>query len=147
MTSRYLAILPALPQVEVYTLPVNVIVSKLKPDMVIYNRQENSIHLFELTVPFETNINKAHDIKHKKYLDLVSEIADNEFICDHTCFEVGLSGLITPENVGHITKIFSFVGAKPKDTFLGNSTNWLSCKATRSGIQDRSRPGAPKICQ
>ena len=100
------------------TLPVNVIVSKLKPDMVIYNRHENSIHLVELTVPFETNINKAHDRKLKKYLDLVSDIADNGFICDLTCFEVGSRGLITPENVGYIAKVFSFVGAKPRKTFL-----------------------------
>ena len=100
------------------TLPVNVIVSKLKPDMVIYNRHENSIHLVELTVPFETNINKAHDRKHKKYLDLVSDIADNGFICDLTCFEVGSRGLITPENVGYIAQVFSFVGAKPRKTFL-----------------------------
>ena len=97
---------------------MNVIVSKLKPDMVIHNRHENSIHLVELTVPFETNIHKAHDRKHKKYLDLVSDIADNGFICDLTCFEVGSRGLITPENVGYIAKIFSFVGAKPKKTFF-----------------------------
>ena len=86
--------------------------------MVIYNRHENSIHLVELTVPFETNINKAHDRKHKKYLDLVSDIADNGFICDLTCFGVGSRGLITPENVGYIAKAFSFVGAKHRKTFL-----------------------------
>ena len=76
---------------------MNVIVSKLKPDIVIYNRQENSIHLVELTVPFETNISIPHDRKHKKYLDLVSDITDNGFICDLTCFEAGSLGLVTPE--------------------------------------------------
>ena len=35
------------------TLPVDVIVSKLKPDMVFYNKKDNTVHLVELTVPFE----------------------------------------------------------------------------------------------
>ena len=99
-------------------MPVNVIVSKLKPDMVIYNRTDNAIHLVELTVPFETNIIKAHDRKQKKYLDLVSDIEDNGFICDLTCFEVGSRGLITPENVVNIDRIFAFVGAKSKKAFV-----------------------------
>ena len=101
------------------TLPVNVIVSKLKPDIVIQNKQENSIHLVELTVPFETNISKAHERKQTKYLDLVSDISDNGFTCDLTCFEVGSRGLITQENVGHIVEIFSFVGkSKPSKKFM-----------------------------
>ena len=86
--------------------------------MVIYNQQDNSVHLVELTVPFETNISKAHDRKHKKYLDLVSDIEDNGFTCDLTCYEVGSRGLITTDNVGHIGKVFSFVGAKPKKAFM-----------------------------
>jgi hypothetical protein len=99
------------------TLPVNVIVTKLKPDIVIYNKHANSIHLVELTVPFESNITKAHDRKSKKYLDLVADIEDNGFACDLTCFEVGSRGLITSENAGHIDEIFSFIGAKPRKSF------------------------------
>ena len=100
------------------TLPVNIIVSKLKPDIVIFNKQRKSIHLVELTVPFEPNIAKAHDRKQGKYLDLVSDITDNGFACDLTCFEVGSRGLITPNNVGYIDKVFSFVGARSKKSFL-----------------------------
>ena len=99
------------------TLPVNVIVSKLKPDMVIHNKQDNSIHLVELTVPFEANIQKAHDRKAQKYRDLVCDISDNGFTCDLTCFEVGSRGLITPENVRNIDKIFTLVKAKPSKSF------------------------------
>ena len=109
-----------------------------------WNIEVNSIHLVKITVPFETNISKAHDRKDKKCLDLVSDITYNRFICDLTCFEVGSHGLITPENIGYIAKI-SFVGAtKPKKTFLGNSANWLSYQATRSGMLDRSRLGLQK---
>ena len=99
------------------TLPVDVIVSKLKPDMVFYNKKDNTIHLVELTVPFEKNIQKAHDRKAQKYRDLVSDILDNGFTCDLTCFEIGSRGLITPENIRNIDKIFSFVNTKPSKSF------------------------------
>ena len=90
---------------------------KLKPDMVFYNKKDNTIHLVELTVPFENNIQKAHDRKAQKYRDLVSDILDNGFICDLTCFEIGSRGLITPENIRNIDKIFSFVNTKPSKSF------------------------------
>ena len=99
------------------TLPVDVIVSKLKPDMVFYNKKDNTVHLVELTVPFEKNIQKAHDRKAQKYRDLVSDILDNGFTCDLTCFEIGSRGLITPENIRNIDKIFSFVNTKPSKSF------------------------------
>lgn len=128
------------------TLPVNVIVSKLKPDIVIQNTKEKSIHLVELTVPFETNIKKAHDRKHKKYIDLVSDISDNGFTCDLTCFEVGSRGLITPENVGRIAEIFSFIKSKPhralvkelsKMALLSSYTIWNARQEPAWGSQDQ----------
>ena len=100
------------------TLPVNVIVSKLKPDIVVHNKEDNSIHLIELTVPFETNIQKAHDRKSSKYENLVSDISDNGFTCDLTCFEIGSRGLITPDNINNIKAIFTFVKAKPSKKFM-----------------------------
>jgi len=97
------------------TLPANVIISSLKPDIVIQN--EETIHLVELTVPFETNIQKAHARKTQKYSDLVSDISDNGFNCDLTCLEVGSRGLITPDNVGNIVTVVSFVKGKPQKSF------------------------------
>ena len=63
------------------------------------------------------NIQKAHDRKAQKYRDLVSDILDNGFTCDLTCFEIGSRGLITPENIRNIDKIFSFVNTKPSKSF------------------------------
>ena len=62
-----------------------------------------SIYLVELTVPFEQNITKAHDRKQEKYLGLVSDIVDNGFACDLTCFEVG---------------VFTFFGTKLRKPFV-----------------------------
>ena len=99
------------------TLPTDVIVSKLKPDIVIQNKTRNSIHLIELTAPFDTNVQKAHDFKTRKYRDLVSDITDNGFTCDLTCIEIGSRGLITPENVRNIDTILSLVAAKKSKAF------------------------------
>ena len=52
-----------------------------------------------------------------KTVDLVSDITDNGFTCDLTCFEVGSRGLITPENARDIDKVFSFLSSKPKKKF------------------------------
>lgn len=90
--------------------------------MVIHNKQENSIHLIELTAPFETNIQKAHDRKTQKYGDLVSDILENGFTCDLTCFEIGSRGLITPANVRNIEQIFSFVKGKPLKSVIQKRT-------------------------
>ena len=52
------------------TIPPNILPTSLKPDIVIVNNTEKSVHIFELTVPFETNINSAHERKISKYLTL-----------------------------------------------------------------------------
>ncbi|XP_072021768.1 uncharacterized protein [Amphiura filiformis] len=95
------------------TLPVNVIVSKLRPDIVIINTEKKYAHLVELTVPFEQNISKAHERKTQKYTDLISDISGNGFTCNLTCIEIGSRGLVTPDTTKRISNIFSFVKAKP----------------------------------
>ena len=75
-------------------------------------------------------LSKAHDRKHKKYLDLVSTITADGFICDLTCFEVASRGLITP-----LTRYFLLLVLKSKKTFLGNSANWSSCPATSDDLE------------
>ena len=102
------------------TLPANIIVSKLRPDIVIINTKNNSVHLVELTVPFEQNINKAHERKINKYSDLTSDISDNGYTCDLTCIEIGSRGLITPETIKRFSTIFSFLTAKTSKSLKKN---------------------------
>ena len=128
------------------TLPVDVIVSKLKPDMVFYNKKDNTIHLVELTVPFETNIQKAHDRKAQKYRDLVSDIffiMDSPVIwlvlkLDHVAsLPLKISGTLTKSSLLLIPSHLSHSGR--------NSAKWPFWPASPSGTLDRSRPGALKI--
>ena len=97
------------------TLPVNIIVSKLRPDIVIVNTKKKFVHLVELTVPFEHNISKAHERKTHKYADLVLDISQNGYNCNLTCIEIaiGSRGLVTPDTNKRISEIFSSIKAKP----------------------------------
>ena len=95
------------------TLPVNIIVSKLRPDIVLVNSKKKSVHLVELTVPFEHNISKAHERKTHKYADLVLDISQNGYNCSLTCIEIGSRSLVTPETNKRISEIFSSIKAKP----------------------------------
>ena len=95
------------------TLPVNIIVSKLRPDIVIVNTKKKFVHLVELTVPFEHNISKAHERKIHKYADLVLDISQNGYNCNLTCIEIGSRGLVTPDTNKRISEIFSSIKAKP----------------------------------
>jgi len=56
------------------TLPPEIIVSTLKPDIVVVDKKLKSIVIFELTVPGETRIHEAHRIKAEKYQHFKNDI-------------------------------------------------------------------------
>ena len=45
------------------TIPPDILVTTLKPDIVILDRKSNTLEIFELTVPGESRISIAHNIK------------------------------------------------------------------------------------
>ena len=64
------------------------------------------IDLVELTVPFETNTDKAHSRKQSKYADLVDDLNQKGYKCRLFCVEVGSRGLITHDNEKRFCSIF-----------------------------------------
>ena len=56
------------------TIPADVLTTLERPDIVILNRQEKKIILFELTVSFEKNADAANLRKTTKYVNLSSDI-------------------------------------------------------------------------
>ena len=80
------------------TLPPEVIVSTLKPDIVIIDNKNKQVKIFELTVPGENRISEAHRLKTEKYQHFSSDIKS------HTAtvlpFEIGShTGFISRENI------------------------------------------------
>ena len=56
------------------TIPADLLTTLQRPDIVIINRSEKKITLFELTVSFEKNANAANARKTLTYLDLITDL-------------------------------------------------------------------------
>ena len=76
--------------------------------------------IFELTVPFETRITKANELKMEKYTHFLTDINPN-YSTTVTPFEIGSRGLITTENKNRLRKIYMFTDRSIKlNTFIKN---------------------------
>lgn len=82
------------------TLPPNIAVTNLKPDIVVIDKQKKSVTIFELTVPAEHRLKIAHDLKFQKY----SHFETNpNFTVKVVPFEVGShTGYISSDNKKYI---------------------------------------------
>ena len=78
------------------TVPESILPCSLIPDIVIV--QDRKVVVFELTVPFELNINNAHSRKSDKYSGLVSDIETAGYNCFLYVVEVGSRGYIDKQN-------------------------------------------------
>ena len=87
------------------TIPPNLTVTNLRPDIVIIDN--NTVNLFELTVPFETNINKRHTEKTNKYAHFLTDITI--LTPSLEAFEIGSRGIITKDNRERLKKLHKFV--------------------------------------
>ena len=67
----------------------------MKPDIVIIDEQSN-LDIWELTVPFESNIPARHVLKENKYAFMITDIKTHK--TSVTAYEVGSRGYITKEN-------------------------------------------------
>ena len=89
------------------TIPPEVMVTTMKPDLVIIDKQRKIMEIFELTVPGETRISTAHNIKFEKYQHFSTDI--NSYKVTVTPFEIGSNtGYITRENKERLKKLHKF---------------------------------------
>ena len=97
------------------TIPPSLCVTPLKPDLVIIDKKKKTIHIFELTCSFETNIEDANRRKSNKYQHFETDLADTGLKPFIVPFEVGSRGLVTEDNRARLKKIHSF--CKPEIVF------------------------------
>ena len=60
--------------VGISTLPTSVLITSLRPDLVIVNESEKDITILELTVPFGSNIENANSRTLDKYDQLKNDL-------------------------------------------------------------------------
>ena len=94
------------------TIPANITITRLKPDLVIINRDSSpqEVILVELTLPWESpqGLENARLRKDQRYEAHSKDIVCQEFRCNSFQLEVGVRGLINTRNKGvivHIAKI------------------------------------------
>ena len=109
------------------TVPVTIAVTELKPDIVIINDKEKTVEIFELTVPFESNIKARNIFKSNKYAHFSRDITSHKTTV--TAFEVGARGYLTVENKKRLKKICSFCekGTKSKEFLESISKIAITC--------------------
>ena len=101
------------------TIPPEVCVTNLKPDIVIIDKVKKELHIFELTCPLETNIEKRHLDKQNKYAHFVKDIT--AFTTTITAFEVSSRGFINKRNHQHLQALHRMCKAGIKlNTFKKN---------------------------
>ena len=95
------------------TIPHYIIPTQQKPDICIVDPCKKLVTLLELSVPFETNIDRARNTKLDRYASLVADINNmTPWKCELICLEVGSRGLITSDNKSQLKKLYSIVKEK-----------------------------------
>ena len=81
------------------TVPPELTITPLKPDITIWNKKSERFHIYELTCPLEENITQRHLDKSNKYAHFVTDISRAKTLVK--AFEVSSRGYLSPNN--HIT--------------------------------------------
>ena len=76
------------------TIPPNILVTNQRPDLVVLYEETGQIAIVELTIPFETNIEDAHNRKEERYRELVQDLQDNSYDVTFLAIEVGARGQV-----------------------------------------------------
>ena len=88
------------------TVPTNVAVTNLKPDICIVSESSKEFTIIELTIPFETNIQSARERKSKRYATLKEDIENKGYTVSVLPIEIGSRGFISQQNVTDLLSIF-----------------------------------------
>ena len=89
------------------------LVSQLKPDIFIFNEASSEAVVFELTCPWDSNIDRAHAYKEGKYAPLVADLSRG-FVTYNLSVEVSVRGQLTKENKNRLKAFVFRVCTDPK---------------------------------
>ena len=79
------------------SIPPNILVTNLRPDIFIINKSSRQAVVFELTCPWDSNIIRSHNFKEEKYAPLVADLSER-FRTYLFSVEVSVRGQVTAVN-------------------------------------------------
>ena len=106
------------------TIPSQLCVTKLKPDVVVVDESNQKVHIFELTVPLTRNIDQRYNKKTLKYTPFLTDLTN--FGCTLNCFEVSSTGYISPRNKLTLSTLHSYMTKETKKSFFLSNLNSLA---------------------
>ena len=80
-------------EINVATVPIDIYLTSLRPDLVVVDRANKYVTILELTVPFETNFTNAQERKCRKYSGVIAGIEEAGYKCDFFSMEIGARGI------------------------------------------------------
>ena len=94
--------------------------------------------IYELTVPFETNIMERHNYKTNKYAYLCSDITNYEV--EVIAFEIGARGLVTGENMKRLKDLHKFCNKSLSFKNFSNNISAISITCSYYIFNCRKEP-------
>ena len=96
------------------TVPLCCTATDLIPDLCLYSDRgsEKCLTVFELSVPFETNIDDTHSRKTNKYAPIVADIESKNIKTNFLAIEIGSRGFISDDNMKRLKLLFKHIDSK-----------------------------------
>ena len=120
------------------SIPPELCVTVQKPDIVILNKHNKTIHLFELTCPLEKHIDTRHLEKSNKYSHFTTDIT--EYKCIVNCFEVSSRGFLSSRNHTTLSTLHKFIKPNIKSSQFKKNISALSLTASHQLFICRNDP-------
>ena len=79
------------------TIPPHILVTPLRPDIFIFSKVSEEVIIFELTCPWDANIDRSHAYKTEKYASLVTDLSRSHVVSFFPV-EVSARGQVTKSN-------------------------------------------------
>ena len=98
------------------SIPPDIIVTNLKPDLFIVNESTGEVTIFELTCPWDGNIERSHTFKEEKYSHLVADLS-RRYRTYLFSIEISVRGQVSKDNKKRLKAFTYRVCAEPKKVF------------------------------
>ena len=98
------------------SIPPHVLVTNLRPDIFIVNETSREVILFELTCPWDANIDRSHAFKEDKYAPLIADLSHSYKVFNFS-IEISVRGQVSNANKSRLKAFIYRACEDPKPVF------------------------------
>lgn len=111
-------------------VPVDIVRTSLRPDIILWSYSQKSCYIIELTVPWEGAVEEAYERKKSKYAEIAAQARSNGWRVEVLPVEVGCRGFVARTTTGLLKKM-GVTGASYRKAVRSvadaaeRSSNWI----------------------